>query len=135
MEDFDVVMNLWSVCQLPYKPKGRERRDKIEKEIGKDTARFLVAELDGQVIGTVLATHDGRKGWINRLAVAPGFRCRGIGRLLLEKAESALHDLGIEIIACLIEDYNQSSMEFFREADYCEHRDIIYFTKRRYPDI
>ena len=135
LDDYQAVMKLWKTCELPYKPKGRERRDKIEKEIQKETAIFLVAELEGKIIGTVLGTHDGRKGWINRLAVAPEFQHQGIAQRLLNEAEDALDKLGIEIIACLIEDDNQYSMDFFQKAGYTKHQEVIYFTKRKYPEI
>ena len=36
-----------------------------------------VAEAGGELVGVVLGTHDGRKGWINRLAVAPAYQRRG----------------------------------------------------------
>jgi ribosomal protein S18 acetylase RimI-like enzyme len=135
MDDYDIVMKLWQTCKIPYRPEGRERRDKIEKEIQKETAIFLVAELDEKIVGTVLGTHDGRKGWINRLAVAPEFQHRGIAQRLLKEAEDILGKLGIEIIACLIEDYNRHSMDFFQEAGYTKHQEIIYFTKRKYPEV
>jgi len=135
IEDYEAVMKLWETCKLPYKPNGRERHDKIEKEIHKDTVLFLVAEINGQVIGTVLGTHDGRKGWVNRLAAAPEYQHQGIAQRLLKEAEDALDKLGIEIIACLIEDDNHNSMEFFRKAGYTKHPEIIYFTKRKYPEV
>ena len=134
-EDYDAVISLWHLGEIPYKPRGRDTRDKILVEITKDTAIFLVAEVNGETVGTVLGTHDGRKGWINRLAVAPEFRHQGIARRLLKEAENAIHNLGIEIIACLIEDYNRVSMDFFQKAGYTEHKDIIYFTKRNHPEV
>jgi ribosomal protein S18 acetylase RimI-like enzyme len=82
-----------------------------------------------------LGTHDGRKGWINRLAVAPEFRHQGIAQLLLKEAEEEISRKGIEIVTCLIEDYNQTSMDFFQKAGYIKHNDIIYFTKRKYPQV
>jgi len=135
IEDYEAVISLWKIGEIPYKPRGRDTRDKILEEITKETAIFLVAEIDGQVVGSVLGTHDGRKGWINRLATAPEFRQRGIARLLLKEAEDKIHELGIEIIACLIEDYNRGSMDFFQHAGYTKHTDIIYFTKRKYPEV
>lgn len=133
-DDYDMVLALWKECGLPYKPNGRDSRDKVLKEITKETATFLVALSGEKFIGTVLATHDGRKGWINRLAVTPDFRHLGIAQQLVKEAEKALYNRDIEIIACLIEDYNQVSMTFFQKAGYVKHTDIFYFSKRRHPD-
>lgn len=134
-DDYDAVLDLWKVCGLPCKPNGRDSREKILKEITRETATFLVAISGEKLIGTVLATHDGRKGWINRLAVAPEFRRRQLAQRLLGEAEKALYDRGLEIIACLIEEDNQGSMSFFQKAGYDKHTDIIYFSKRRHADV
>ncbi len=135
--DYDAVMTLWKESELPAKPKGRDSKEKMLKEVTRDTATLLVAESEnengGNVIGTVLATHDGRKGWINRLAVTEAFRHRGIARRLLEEAENTLYNRGLEIIACLIEDYNDLSMDFFQKSGYIKHTDISYFSKRKHP--
>jgi ribosomal protein S18 acetylase RimI-like enzyme len=134
-DDYEPVMALWKASGLPYKPNGRDSREKIVKEIAQGTATFLTAVKGETIIGTVLATHDGRKGWINRLAVATEFRGLGIAQRLLEEAEKALSDGGIEIIACLIEDYNEVSMSFFQKSGYTKHTDIFYFTKRKHPGV
>jgi ribosomal protein S18 acetylase RimI-like enzyme len=135
IEDYDALVNLWKGTGLPYKPQGRDRRDKIEGEIRRANAIFLVAEVDGKLVGSVLATHDGRKGWINRLAVAPAFRFRGIAKRLVAEAESRLSSQGIEIVACLIEDWNIDSKRFFETIGYNRFDEISYFTKKKRPDV
>ncbi len=96
---------------------------------------FLVAE-DGEggpVVGTVFATHDGRKGWINRLAVDASLRRQGIGARLVREAERWLEGEGMVILACLIESDNEVSMAVFEQLGYTKHPEIIYFAKRRHP--
>jgi ribosomal protein S18 acetylase RimI-like enzyme len=135
IEDYDRVMELWSAGGLPLKPQGRDSRENIAKQIRHPNVLFLVAEEGegGRVIGTVLATHDGRKGWINRLAVDAALRKRGIGARLVREAERRLEALGMDILACLIEDDNTVSMAVFERLGYKKHPEIIYFAKRKYP--
>jgi ribosomal protein S18 acetylase RimI-like enzyme len=135
LSDYDALIGLWKDVQLPYKPIGRDAREKIRDEIERQSTIFLVAETNGELVGSVLATHDGRKGWINRLAVAPDLRRRGVARQLLAEAENRLSDQGIEIIACLIEDWNVDSKQFFERAGYNRFDEISYFTKKKYPDV
>lgn len=135
IEDYDQVTDLWIKAPLPYKPEGRDRRDKIEAEQNNENSLFLVAESNGRVIGTVIGTHDGRKGWINRLAVYPEFRRQGIGGKLVTVVEEWLSELGIEIIACLIEDENEISTEVCQKLGYEKFSRISYFTKRRHPGV
>ena len=99
LEDYDGVVGLWTAAGLSFRPNGRDRRDRVAAELERGVAVFLVAESAGRLVGTVLGTHDGRKGWINRLAVAPDCRRRGIGRLLVEEVEARLEALGPEITA------------------------------------
>jgi len=137
IEDYDRVMELWVQGGLPLKPRGRDSRENILKQIREPNVLFLVAE-EGEgrrIIGTVLATHDGRKGWINRLAVDAALRKRGIGARLVREAERRLEALGMDILACLIEDDNAVSMAVFEKLGYKKHPEIIYFAKRKYPGV
>lgn len=132
--DYDDLVRLWQEAGLPYRPHGRDSREAIARQMEGGTSIFLGAEQDGKLVAAVLGTHDGRKGWINRLAVHPTHRRRGIGRALVRAAEARLHGMGIGIIGCLIEDWNEDSMAFFARLGYVAHRDIVYFSKRRSPE-
>ena len=133
--DYDRVMGLWTEGGLPLKPRGRDSRENIDRQTGLPNVLFLVAEEGGRVVGTVLATHDGRKGWINRLAVDAGLRKRGIGAVLVLEAERWLAAQGMDILACLIEDGNAVSMAVFERLGYKKHPEIIYFAKRKHPGV
>jgi ribosomal protein S18 acetylase RimI-like enzyme len=130
-EDYDRLVALWDEAGLPYRPQGRDQRERIAREIEGECSIFLAADDEGRLVGAVLGTHDGRKGWVNRLAVLPSHRGRGIGRALVAGLEDRLLELGIEIVTCLIEDWNENSMAFFERIGYVPHRDIVYFSKRR----
>ncbi len=135
IEDYDNLIELWNETDLPYKPKGRDRKEKIANELNSSNAVFLVAELKNEIIGSIFGTHDGRKGWINRLAVSPKYRKKGLAQKLIEEIEKHLNNNGIEIIACLIEEWNNSSMKLFEKAGYIHHPEVHYFTKRSNPDV
>lgn len=135
IDDYDAVVALWKKAELPYRPKGRDQREKIAREIGGPSSIFLVAEVDGEVLGAVLGTHDGRKGWINRLVVTPEHQRKGIGGALVSEVEARLDAIGIEIVACQIEDWNSESITFFKRIGYRHHDDIHYFSKRKHAGV
>jgi len=91
---------------------------------------FVGAFEDSQLIGVVVASTDGRRGWINRLAVDPHFRRRRVAKALINEAEKILRKRGMKIFCALIEDSNTSSMELFKGCGYRVHHDIVYFSKR-----
>ncbi|MBC8490345.1 MAG: GNAT family N-acetyltransferase [Bacteroidetes bacterium] len=131
IEDYYNLISLWKKANLEYKPKGRDRRDKIEKELEDNPSFILLAEEDGELVGSVLGSHDGRKGWLNRLAVAPEYRKKSIARKLVNEAEKKLEKQGIEIIACLIEGWNKQSIKVFEKLGYEIFPDVAYYTKRK----
>ena len=135
IDDYDALCALWKEAGLPFRPNGRDQRERIAREIDGPCSVFLVAEDEGELVGAILGTHDGRKGWINRLVVSPQHRFRGIGSALVTAVEERLSARGIEIFAGQIEDWNESSMIFFERLGYTRHDDIIYYTKRENPEV
>jgi ribosomal protein S18 acetylase RimI-like enzyme len=133
--DYDLLISIWEKSGLPYKGKGRDSRENIEKEVKLDYNQFLFAIEKGHAVGSILVTHDGRKGWINRVAVLPEFRKKGIAKLLINAGEKWLMEQGIGIFACQIEEYNKDSFEAFQKMGYVPFEGIHYLTKRVHPDI
>lgn len=133
--DYNDLIKLWNEAGLPYRSRGRDRKKKISEELKKTSTNILLMKYEHNIIGSIFATHDGRKGWINRLAIAPEFRSNGLAIKLITEAENFLIQQGIEIIACLIENWNKQSMKLFQKTGYKKHSDIIYFTKRLNPDV
>jgi ribosomal protein S18 acetylase RimI-like enzyme len=135
MDDYDAVMELWRDAGLPSKPKGRDSRGEVGSQLRFEGTIFLVAEREGRLVGSLICTHDGRKGWMNRLAVRPDSRRKGIGGELVREGERRLREAGLRMIAVLIEEWNGTSMEVFQSLGYRPHEDIIYLTKREGDDV
>jgi N-acetylglutamate synthase len=131
LDDYASVTRLWSDAGLPFRPQGRDRLDKMRIELERGTAVFLVAEAGSDLLGVVLGTHDGRKGWVNRLAVAPAYQRRGIASRLVRELEARFDALGLEIVAALIESENEGSLDFFRAIGFLHAPEIEYVSKRR----
>lgn len=133
--DYDGVTALWRKAGLSFKPRGRDRRETLTQEMKGGQGCLYLAEGEGKLLGTVLVTHDGRKGWINRLAVDPDFRRRGVARRLLKEAEEFLKERGIDIFACLIEAGNEDSLRFFQDSGYRDFPGIHYLTRRLREEV
>jgi ribosomal protein S18 acetylase RimI-like enzyme len=92
---------------------------------------FLVAEADGRLVGSLLGTTDGRKGWVNRLAVNPEWQRKGVALALLMEMEKRFDQRGILVLCALIQGDNSSSIAFFRKAGYEEDPTVVYYSKRK----
>jgi len=87
-------------------------------QLRKNRGLYLGAFEDSTLVGVVFATHDTRKGWINRLAVRPKVRRTGIASRLVRAAERALASRGIRLVAALVETENLPSLRLFRRLGY-----------------
>ena len=128
--DYPELIRLWARAKLPAKPKGRDRRVHIAKEMACNPGFFIGAFDHGLMIGTVIASHDGRKGWLNRIAVDPDYRRQGLAKILTMAGEKALRKHGIRIFGLLIHEYNSASLKLAKKMGYKVHDDILYLTKR-----
>jgi len=131
LKDYDSVIALWKEGNIPYRPQGRDSRKNITAQLRQSNCYFLVAETEKKIIGAIVGTHDGRKGWINRLVVASPYRKKGIAKCLVKETEHHFSSIGIDIVACLIEDWNTTSMQVFEQMGYIKHTDILYYSKRK----
>lgn len=129
-EDYEEMIALWERAGLPHRPQGRDSREAIAAQMERDPELFLGAFIREKLIGTVIGSDDGRKGWINRVAVDPGYRGQGIAKRLIAEAERRLMERGRKIIAVLVEDWNDLSLKLFQECGYILDRSILYLSKR-----
>ena len=132
LEDYDRWMLVWRRSGLhSIKPHGRDSREAFVRQFATGTHSMIGLEADGDLVGVTLATHDGRKGWINRVAVLPEYRRCGCASRLVAEAERVLRGQGITIIAALIEGGNDTSLDLFSDLGYVELPGGIHYVSKR----
>jgi len=129
INEYDQMLSLWERTGLSYDRADRDSRESIERQIFDDHVAILTLKDKGRIIGSIVASSDGRKGWINRLAVDPDYRGRRLAARLVEKAEEALSEMGVKVIAALVEENNFPSMAAFRHCGYEAWSETVYFRK------
>jgi ribosomal protein S18 acetylase RimI-like enzyme len=134
IDDHSAILALWEHAGLDsIRPEGRDSRSEFERQLAGGQIAIGLEEGDC-LIGVVLATHDTRKGWINRLAIDPHYRRQGYGEQLVCAAEAALHEAGLHIIAAFIEEGNTASLTLFEKMGYAVHQHLYYVSKRDSAD-
>ena len=112
-QDFPAILELW-VQAGPGIHVGRSDQPlEIEKKLQRDPDLFLLAEIDGQPVGSVLGGFDGRRGMMYHLAVSPVHRRRGIGESLMAELEARLKAKSCLRYYLLVTQDNHESIDFY----------------------
>lgn len=130
--DYDQIFVVWEASGLNVCADGRESREAFNRQVAQFPALYLVATDAGRVVGVVLGSHDHRKGWINRLAVLPEYRRRGIASSLVRACDTAIRRFGIEVVSALVEPPNDASFAVFEKLGFDTLR-VRYFRKASRP--
>ena len=90
--DIDTVLRLWESAGSA--PTVTDSSDGLRRLLATDEGALLLAESEGNVVGTVIAAWDGWRGGFYRLAVLPHRRRQGIATALLQEGERRLQARG-----------------------------------------
>ncbi len=130
--DEHAVIDLWREVfnsEEPHNDPARAIRQKraIERDL------FLVADVDGAVVGTAMGGYDGHRGWIYSVAVSPGFRRRGIASALIRRLETDLAHRGCLKVNLQVRVGNVQAILLYEELGYCVE-DLVSMGKRLYDE-
>ncbi len=114
-DDIPGVLALWRASAAPT---STDTADALTGLLGRDPGALVVAELSGQVVGTVIAGWDGLRGSIYRLAVAPAHRRSGLGGRLLREAEHRLRALGARRMHAIVVGSDTRAVAFWESTDW-----------------
>jgi putative acetyltransferase len=112
IEDYESVVKLWR------RTDGIVLSDTDEKQpmsrfLSRNPGLSLVAEKNDQVIGTILCSHDGRRGYLHHLAVDTRYRRMGLGSKLVQECLLLLVREGITKCNIFILEHNESGIAFW----------------------
>jgi GNAT superfamily N-acetyltransferase len=131
--EYEEVLALWARAGLPARPEGRDSPAAFERQHASGLQRAIGIRAGDVLVAVALLTHDGRKGWINRLAVDPGYRRKGYAAALIAEAERWFNEeVGVEVSSALIHSHNDASRALFAELGY-ETVDVVYVRKLARP--
>jgi ribosomal protein S18 acetylase RimI-like enzyme len=112
-EDEAAIVALWQTCGLtvPYNDPAADFRFAL----GRPNSDVLVTE---DITGSVMVGHDGHRGWLYYVAVAPAQRRKGLGRALVTAAEQWLLQRGVGKAQLMVRETNQTVAAFYQRLGY-----------------
>jgi ribosomal protein S18 acetylase RimI-like enzyme len=125
--DFPAVVALWEEAGLtrPWNPPVMD----LQRALDTETATVLGAVRADSLVGTVMVGHDGHRGWVYYLAVATAERGTGVGRALMQAAETWLADRGAVKVQLMVRETNTAVTGFYDRLGYAD-ADVRVLAKR-----
>lgn len=125
-EDYAATIALWQACNILLSKS--DSRESIKKILDRDADLFLVVEQDQTIIGAVMGRYDGRRGWVQHLAIAPDFQGQRLGSQLVQELERRLQAKGCEKVNLLVRPDNASVQSFYQQLGF-RRDELIYMEK------
>jgi ribosomal protein S18 acetylase RimI-like enzyme len=124
--DHAAMVALWAACGLH--PNVTDSMEGLAAKLTRDPELFLVAVDGAAIVGTVMGSYDGRRGWINRLAVDPAYRGHGIADRLMVEVVRRLVAIGCAKVNLLIEPDNAAVQAYYGRLGYTT-KPLIFMEK------
>jgi ribosomal protein S18 acetylase RimI-like enzyme len=131
LSDEEAVIGVWKASGLTH-PNNDPHKD-IARKMKVNPELFLVGELDGQIVGTVMAGYEGHRGWINYLGVTPEQQGKGLGEALMVEAERLLRERGCPKINLQVRTTNTKVIAFYQKIGFAIDQ-TVSLGKRLEPD-
>jgi ribosomal protein S18 acetylase RimI-like enzyme len=113
--DLPAVLGLWAGATIE---STTDRLGSLEALLARDDRSLLLAESGDELVGTLIVGWDGWRGGLYRLAVAPGWRRRGVASILVKAGEERLRSLGARRIRAEVISEEEGAVAFWCSSGY-----------------
>ncbi|NRF13278.1 GNAT family N-acetyltransferase [Vibrio coralliilyticus] len=127
IEDYDAVIRLWLQTE-GMSVRDADSRENIALYLDRNPNLSFVAISEGNIIGAVLVGTDGRRGYLQHLAVLPQFRGQRIGYQLISQSINALAKIGIPKTHLFVYDDNLNAQKFYEKLGWFPRDNIRMYS-------
>ncbi len=124
--DTDAVLEFWKGFA---EPSATDDASGVAAVLANPATDVLLAEDDGELVGTLVVAWDGWRGNMYRLAVAEDRRRQGIARRLIAEGERSLVARGARRISAIVIDDHDYAVATWVAAGYGRQDSVGRFVK------
>ena len=124
-DDYDYVARLWTNSSgVGVNPD--DSKENISRYLERNPNTSFVAIENNEIVGAILAGHDGYRGFIHHTAVSTTYRGMGIGTKLVNAAVDAIRNEGINKLVLVAFKTNTLGNNFWEKQGFKVREDLYY---------
>jgi N-acetylglutamate synthase len=129
-QDCNAVLSLWRGIPGIGLDEDCDSRSGIVRYLKRNPGLSFVAFDKDLIVGAVLSGHDGRRGYLHHLAVAPSHRKLGIGKALVARCFQSLAKQHIPKCNIFLFRSNVAGKAFWQHNGWTLRRDLSVLQKK-----
>jgi ribosomal protein S18 acetylase RimI-like enzyme len=123
-EDLEAVIALWrSTPGIGLNES--DEPPQLRHFLARNPGLSLIAMDGRRLVAAVLCGHDGRRGCLYHMAIAPEYRQQGLGTRLVDRCLAALADERVLKCNALVLVDNEGGQRFWRRGGWSHRSDLI----------
>jgi len=133
-EDYDAVYGLWKRTEGMGLRAIDDSREGIRFFLQKNPETNFVAILEGKLVGVILGSYDGRRGYVYHTAVEKDLRKKGIGKALVATLLKTYKRLGTTKLGLIVLTNNPEGLKYWEKQGFVLRTDNHYLSYTVNPD-
>ena len=121
--DRSAAVDLWEACGLT-RPWNDPVAD-FDRALAGPTSAVLGSFDGDDLVATAMVGEDGHRGWMYYLAVDPTLRRGGLGRRMVEEAETWLRGRGVVKVNLMVRHDNAAAVAFYERLAYEDQQTTV----------
>jgi ribosomal protein S18 acetylase RimI-like enzyme len=127
IDDYEQLLGLWRACE-GLSIRDADSHAGVERYLARNPGLSHVAERGGRIVGSIMAGHDGKRGYIQHLAVSPGARKQGVASCLVAFCVDALKQEGIEKSHVHVLKHNATGNAYWTRMGWRQRTEVVMYS-------
>ena len=127
IDDYEQVRSLWMQIKGVAIRSIDDSREGVWRFLERNPNTSVVAVEDKKVVGAILCGHDGRRGCLYHVCVAPAYRRCGIGKAMVVFCMDALKKEHINKVSLIAFTKNDIGNAFWHNVGWVQREDLNYY--------
>ena len=127
IEDYDGVYALWMTIKGFAIRSVDDAREGVERFLSRNPGISVAAVKDGEIVGSILCGHDGRRGCLYHVCVREDCRMQGIGKSMVVYCMDALEREHISKVSLIAFMKNDIGNAFWKGIGWTKREDLNYY--------